>query len=167
MQLSSPRLFSTRTAMSVTILSSEAVRAAADISLPPAHTAVSSMCRRKTRRNTKNQCCGFEMFIPDPGSEFFHPGYRVKKIPDPGSGSKNLSTYFFYPKTVNKLSEKLSGCSSRIRTNFFSIADSGLKKAPDPGFKKVPDIGSGTATQQKSRNIGKDKKLNGLKKKRR
>jgi hypothetical protein len=38
MQLSSARLFSTRTAMSVTILSREAVRAAADISLPPDHS---------------------------------------------------------------------------------------------------------------------------------
>jgi hypothetical protein len=50
--------------------------------------------------NSLNQCCGYEMFIPglkqccgsemfitDPGSEFFHPGSRVKKIPDPRSGS--------------------------------------------------------------------------------
>ncbi len=29
------------------------------------------------------QCCGSGMFIPDPGSEFFDPGSRVKKIPDP------------------------------------------------------------------------------------
>jgi hypothetical protein len=31
--------------------------------------------------------------IPDPGYEFFHPGSRVKKIPDPGSASKNLSIF--------------------------------------------------------------------------
>ncbi len=31
--------------------------------------------------------------IPDPGSEFFHPGSQVKKIPDPGSASKNLSNF--------------------------------------------------------------------------
>jgi hypothetical protein len=43
------------------------------------------------------------MFIPDPGSEFFHPRYRVKKIPDPGSGSR-----------------------------FFTHPDPGVKKAPDP-----------------------------------
>jgi hypothetical protein len=24
------------------------------------------------------KCCGSGMFIPDPGSEFFHPGSRVK-----------------------------------------------------------------------------------------
>jgi hypothetical protein len=54
MQLSSPRLFSTRTAMSVTILSSEAVRAAADISLPPAHTAVFSIYQ-KNKKNKKNK----------------------------------------------------------------------------------------------------------------
>ncbi len=29
------------------------------------------------------QCCGSGMFITDPGSEFFHPGSRVKKAPDP------------------------------------------------------------------------------------
>jgi hypothetical protein len=49
------------------------------------------------------QCCGSEMFNPDPGYEFFHPGYRVKKIPDPGSASKNL--IIFSPKIVLKLSE--------------------------------------------------------------
>ncbi len=45
------------------------------------------------------------MFIPDKGSEFFHPGFSVKKIPDPGYGSalKNLS--IFNPKIVFKLSE--------------------------------------------------------------
>jgi hypothetical protein len=40
-------------------------------------------------------CCGSEMIIPDPGSEFFHPGSGVKKILDAGSGSasKNLSIF--------------------------------------------------------------------------
>jgi hypothetical protein len=42
------------------------------------------------------------MFIPDPiisipdlGSRILNPGYRVDKIPDPGSGSasKNLSIF--------------------------------------------------------------------------
>ncbi len=51
------------------------------------------------------QCCGSEMFIPDPGSEFFHPGSLIQGQKDPGSGSKNLG--IFYPK--NSLSEKLSG----------------------------------------------------------
>ncbi len=30
-----------------------------------------------------DQCCGTGMFIPDPRSDFFHPGSRVDKIPDP------------------------------------------------------------------------------------
>jgi hypothetical protein len=38
------------------------------------------------------------MFIPDPESEFAHPGSRVKKIPDPGYASKNLS--IFNPKNL-------------------------------------------------------------------
>jgi hypothetical protein len=42
---------------------------------------------------THYSCCGFGMFFPDPGSEFFHPGSRVKKLLDPvsGSASKDLS----------------------------------------------------------------------------
>jgi hypothetical protein len=38
-----------------------------------------------------NQRCGYGMFFPGPGSEFFHPGSRVKK--DSGSASKNLSIF--------------------------------------------------------------------------
>ncbi len=30
-----------------------------------------------------DQFCGTRMFIPDPRSDFFHPGSRVDKIPDP------------------------------------------------------------------------------------
>jgi hypothetical protein len=42
------------------------------------------------------------MFIPDPGSEFFHPGSRVKKIPE-----LDQRIYVFLTrKTVSKLSEK-------------------------------------------------------------
>ncbi len=37
----------------------------------------------------RDQCCGSEMFIPDPN--FFHTGSRVKKIPGSASASKNLS----------------------------------------------------------------------------
>ncbi len=42
---------------------------------------------------THGQCCGSGMFIPDPGSDFFHPGSRTQtvSIPDPRSASKNLS----------------------------------------------------------------------------
>jgi hypothetical protein len=42
----------------------------------------------------------FVVLIPElrirdvyPGSEFFQPGSRVKKIADPGSASKNLSIF--------------------------------------------------------------------------
>ncbi len=40
-----------------------------------------------------NTVCGSEMFISDPGSEVFHPGFRVQGQKDPGSwsASKNLS----------------------------------------------------------------------------
>jgi hypothetical protein len=45
-----------------------------------------------------NQCCGSGMFIPDPGSEFFHLGSRIKKIPDPGSGSSSKNINIFNNK---------------------------------------------------------------------
>jgi hypothetical protein len=32
------------------------------------------------------------------GSEFFNPGSRVKKIPDPGSGSASKNVSIFNPK---------------------------------------------------------------------
>jgi hypothetical protein len=44
------------------------------------------------------------MFIPDPESDFFHPGSRVKKIPDPRNESEFLALNIF-----PKLSEKFSG----------------------------------------------------------
>jgi hypothetical protein len=46
------------------------------------------------RRENNEQCCGSEMFIPEP--DFYpDPGSRVKKAPDPGFGSatKNLSIF--------------------------------------------------------------------------
>jgi hypothetical protein len=45
------------------------------------------------------------MFITDPGSEFFHPGSRVKKIPDPRVGSASMNLSIFNPKIVSKLYE--------------------------------------------------------------
>jgi hypothetical protein len=45
------------------------------------------------------------MLILDPGSEFFHPGSRVKKIPDPASGSASNNLTIFHPKIVSVLSE--------------------------------------------------------------
>jgi hypothetical protein len=95
-------------------------------------------------------CCGSGIFIPDPGSEFFHPvpGSLLdpgsKRFPDPESGfasaSKNLS--IFTQKIVSKISEKLSG---------MFVPDPDLdffypSQIPDPGVKKAPDPGSGSAT---------------------
>jgi hypothetical protein len=80
------------------------------------------------------QCCGTEIFIPDPGSEFFPsriPDPGSKRFPDPGSGSaaasRNLS--ILTQKTVSKLVWFFY--PSRIR---------------DPGVEKAPDPGSGYAT---------------------
>jgi hypothetical protein len=94
--------------MSVTILSSEAVRAAADISLPPAHTAVSSICSRKTRRNTKNQCCGSRIFIPDPVLRIRIFPSRIWSQKDSGSWIRIKEFKVFNPKNVSKLSKKRS-----------------------------------------------------------
>ncbi len=56
------------------------------------------------------------------------------EIPDPGSASKNLS--IFNPKTVSKLSEKLSGTISD---------DMGRSsRIPDPNFFPITDPGSAT-----------------------
>jgi hypothetical protein len=66
----------------------------------------------------------------------FHPGSRVKRIPDPGSTLKN-----FLPQKLFLSSRKCDpGCSSRIRTpdpdlDFFTHPGSriqGAKKTPDP-----------------------------------
>jgi hypothetical protein len=43
-------------------------------------------------------CCGSSMFIPDPIFSVPDSGFRVDKIPDPGSASKNLS--IFNPKKL-------------------------------------------------------------------
>ncbi len=52
--------------------------------------------------NTKTTIADLGMFIPD--TNFFKPRSKVKKIPDPGSASKNLR--MFNPKKiVSRLSE--------------------------------------------------------------
>jgi hypothetical protein len=105
------------------------------------------------------------MFIPDPGSELFHPrsqvkkipdpvrylgselfypGSQVKKFPDPGSTSKNLCIFNF-KKWVLSSRKYDPKCSSRIRIkspdlDFLPIPDTGS------GSKKAPDPGSGSAT---------------------
>jgi hypothetical protein len=47
----------------------------------------------KSKLSRNQQCCGSGMFIPNPGSEFFYPGSRIRifSIPDPESASKNLN----------------------------------------------------------------------------
>jgi hypothetical protein len=73
------------------------------------------------------------MFIPDPGSEFFHP--RVKKIPIPDPDPHQRFYVFLTQKII----------SSRAR-----IPDPDIDFYPsrilDPGVKKAPDLGSGSAT---------------------
>jgi hypothetical protein len=67
----------------------------------------------------KKQCCGSEMFIPDPNISIPGPGYRIIKIPDSGSASKNSN--IFTPKTVSKLSVPGPGFG------FFSHPDPGSR----------------------------------------
>jgi len=74
-----------------------------------------------------------------PGSEFVHPGSRVKKFPDPGSGSASKNLSIFNPKNCFQALGKMirdvypgSGCC------FFTISE------PDPGVKMAPDTGYAT-----------------------
>jgi hypothetical protein len=71
--------------------------------------------------------------LPGPGSEFFHPGSRVKKTPDPNP-HRSISV-FLSPKDVSKLSTNDLGCSFRIRI-LFSIP------GPDPGSRGQKSTGS-------------------------
>jgi hypothetical protein len=72
------------------------------------------------------------MFIPDPGSEFFHSGSRIQGQNDSGSASKNLS--IFNPKNCYKalgimILDVHPGSGSRI-------------PGPDLHFLPIPDSGS-------------------------
>jgi hypothetical protein len=53
------------------------------------------------------QFCGSEIFLPDPGSHFSHPGSRIQGQKDPVSESASKDLSIFNPK--NSSSEKLSG----------------------------------------------------------
>jgi|688.fasta_scaffold2392201_1 hypothetical protein len=82
-----------------------------------------------------NQCCGSDMFIPDPGSEFFHPGSRIQRLKDPGSASKNLSIFkpeklFLSCRIPYMIWDVHPGSGSR----FFSHPGSCGKKAQDPRY---------------------------------
>jgi hypothetical protein len=79
------------------------------------------------------QYCGSEIFITDPGSEFYHPGSSAEKILDPGSGSSSKSLNIFNPKKLFLSSRKNDlGCSSRIR-----IFSPYRIRIPSPGVKKI------------------------------
>ncbi len=83
---------------------------------------------------------------PGSGSDFFHPGSRIDKIPEPGSASKNLSisnlkSWYWIPKNVHS--------GSRIMAlNFFSVPYSWVKKAPDPGSGSATLVTCGTHDMQ-------------------
>ncbi len=65
------------------------------------------------------------------GPQFFHPGSRIKKIPDPGFGSasKNLSTF-----------------NQKIKTCFLALGILIGDVHPGSGFFPISDPGSGSAT---------------------
>ncbi len=86
-----------------------------------------------------NQCCGSGIFIPDPN--FFHPGSRVKKIPDPWAGSRirlRIKEFkYFQPKKLFLSSQKYDPeCSSRIGIWFFSHPGSRIQ---GPKGHRIPD----------------------------
>jgi hypothetical protein len=79
------------------------------------------------------------MFSHDAGYEFFQPGSRVKKVPDPGSGSATRKLSIFNPKKLILSSRKYDpGCLFRITDPrsqiwIFATPDPAAKKASDPG----------------------------------
>jgi hypothetical protein len=88
----------------------------------------------------KFQCYGSGMFIPDPN--VFHPGSRVIRILDPGSGFTSKLFKYFNPKIVSKLSEIWSGMFiPDPDLDFFTHSGSLIQ---DPGVEKAPDPGSAT-----------------------
>ncbi len=87
-----------------------------------------SWAHRDPHSSLKKGCCRSGMFIPDPRSEFFHPGSRVKRIPDP---HQRISV-FLTLKTVSKLSDLWSGM---------------LLFIPDPDCPPILDHGSGSLIQ--------------------
>jgi hypothetical protein len=81
------------------------------------------------------QCCGSGMFIPHPGSEYFHPGSRIRikefKYFNPQEWFLSLRNLLFIPDPDP---------GSQSRTQIFT--NPGL----DLGVKKALDTGSGSAT---------------------
>jgi hypothetical protein len=95
----------------------------------------------------KYQCCRSEMFIPGPGSEFFHPGSRIQGQKYSGSRIRIRIKEFKYFKTkILFLSSRkyYPGCSTWIPDpdlDFcpYLIPDPGVKRAPDPGSATLVD----------------------------
>jgi hypothetical protein len=109
---------------------------------------IKSLHSAHPKKITLGQGCGSGMFMLDPRSEFFHPdpGSKRFRIPDPHQSI----LVFLTPKTVSKLSEKLSGM-------FILDPDSEFFSYPrSRRLKKPPDPGSGSATLPRERS----KKLN-------
>ena len=99
-----------------------------------------------------------QMFIPDPGFDFF-----PFRIPDPnclypGSRIRIKEIKYFNPKKWFLSSRKYDpGCSSRIRMlTFYPF------RIPDPGVKKSPDPGSGSATLGTRTKLGSAQRLYSL-----
>ncbi len=75
--------------------------------------------------------------IPDPN--FFHPGSRVKKILDPGSGSASNNLNIFNSKNYfEALRIMIRVFIPDPDLDFLPIPDPGVKKAPDPGYATLP-----------------------------
>jgi hypothetical protein len=75
------------------------------------------------------------MFIPDPGSDFFHPGSRIRIFP---SRIRIKEFKYFNPKKGFLSSRKYDpGCSSRIRILTFYPS-----RIPDPGSRVQKGNGS-------------------------
>jgi hypothetical protein len=78
------------------------------------------------------------MFIPGPGSDFFHPGPRIRtvSIPDTGTSSKNLS--ILTPKKAKKWFPS---------SKKYPDPDTDFLPSRIPGSKRHPIPNPGSATQ--------------------
>ncbi len=81
------------------------------------------------------QCCGYGIFIPDPGSEFsiLDLGLKIFWFLDPDPHQR--IEVFLTPQIFSMLSEIWSGMFIPDPVlDFLPIPDPGVIKAPDPGF---------------------------------
>jgi hypothetical protein len=82
--------------------------------------------------SSSKQCCGSGIFTPDPGSEFFHPEFRIREC----------KYIFLTQKIVSKLSGNMiqevhPGSKFRI-----PVPDIDFLRIPDPVVKKTANSGS-------------------------